>query len=251
MENLVSIIMPLYNGEKFIKITLESVLKQTYKNWELLITNDGSKDNSPKIVEEYAKKDKRIKLFNQINKGSAAARNNSLKEANGKYIVFLDSDDIWEDNFLEKQIKFLKEKNASLVFSSYKRINEDGKEILDPFIVPEKVGYKDLLNTCSLTCLTSIYDREKTGIVYFNEKLKSLRDDYVMWLTMLKKIDFAYGNKEILASYRIFSNSTTGKKFRVLKPQFLVYYKIEKLGLVRSLYYFINWIFISLKKYKK
>ena len=251
MKSLVSIIMPLYNGEKFIKITLESVLKQTYKNWELLITNDGSKDNSPKLVEEYAKKDERIKLFNQVNKGSAAARNNSLKEANGKYIVFLDSDDIWEDNFLEKQIKFLKEKNASLVFSSYKRINEDGKEILDPFIVPEKVGYKDLLKTCSLTCLTSIYDREKTGIIYFNEELKSLRDDYVMWLTMLKKVDFAYGNKEILASYRIFSNSTTGKKFKVLKPQFLVYYKIEKLGLIRSLYYFINWIFISLKKYKK
>lgn len=251
MENLVSIIMPLYNGEKFIKITLESVLKQTYKNWELLITNDGSKDNSPKIVEEYAKKDERIKLFNQINKGSAAARNNSLREAKGKYIVFLDSDDIWENNFLEEQIKFLEEKNASLVFSSYKRINEDGKEILDPFIVPEKIGYKDLLKTCSLTCLTSIYDREKIGIVYFNEKLKSLRDDYVMWLTILKKIDFAYGNKEILASYRIFSNSTTGKKFKVLKPQFLVYYKIEKLGLVKSLYYFINWIFISLKKYKK
>ena len=251
MENLVSIIMPLYNGEKFIKITLESVLKQTYKNWELLITNDGSKDSSPKIVEEYAKKDERIKLFNQINRGSAAARNNSLKEAKGKYIVFLDSDDIWEDNFLEKQIKFLKEKNASLVFSSYRRINEEGKEILDPFIVPEKVGYKNLLKTCSLTCLTSIYDREKTGIVYFNEKLKSLRDDYVMWLTMLKKIDFAYGNKEILARYRIFSNSTTGKKFKVLKPQFLVYYKIEKLGFIKSLYYFINWIFISLKKYKK
>lgn len=251
MENLVSIIMPLYNGEKFIKITLESVLKQTYKNWELLITNDGSKDSSPKIVEEYIKKDERIKLFNQINRGSAAARNNSLKEAKGKYIVFLDSDDIWEDNFLEKQIKFLKEKNASLVFSSYRRINEEGKEILDPFIVPEKVGYKNLLKTCSLTCLTSIYDREKTGIVYFNEELKSLRDDYVMWLTMLKKIDFAYGNKEILASYRIFLNSTTGKKFKVLKPQFLVYYKTERLGLIRSLYYFINWIFISLKKYKK
>lgn len=251
MENLVSIIMPLYNGEKFLKITLESVLKQTYKNWELLITNDGSKDNSPKIVEEYIKNNKRIKLFNQINKGSAAARNNSLKEAKGKYIVFLDSDDIWEDNFLEEQIKFLKEKNISLVFSSYRRINEDGKEILDPFIVPEKVSYKDLLKTCSLTCLTSIYDREKTGIIFFNEELKSLRDDYVMWLTMLKKIDFAYGNKEILASYRIFSNSTTGKKFKVLKPQFLVYYKIEKLGLIRSLYYFINWIFISLNKYKK
>ena len=251
MENLVSIIMPLYNGEKFIEITLNSVLKQRHKNWELLITNDGSKDNSPEIVKKYIEKDTRIKLFNQVNKGSAAARNNSLREAKGKYIVFLDSDDIWEENFLEEQIKFLEEKNASLVFSSYKRINEEGEEILDPFIVPDKVGYKDLLKTCSLTCLTSIYDREKTGIIYFNEELKSLRDDYVMWLTMLKKVDFAYGNKEILASYRIFSNSITGKKFKVLKPQFLVYYKIEKLGLVKSLYYFINWIFISLKKYKK
>ena len=251
MEDLVSIIMPLYNGEKFIKITLDSVINQTYKNWELLITNDGSKDNSQKIVEEYSNKDSRIKLFNQINKGSAAARNNSLKNANGRYIVFLDSDDIWDKNFLTEQIKFLKEKNASLVFSSYRRINEEEKEILSPYIVPEKVSYKDLLKTCSLTCLTSIYDRKKVDIIYFNEKMKSLRDDYVMWLEMFKKIDYAYGNKKVLASYRIFSNSTTGKKFKVLKPQFLVYYKIEKLGLVRSIYYFINWMFISLKKYKR
>lgn len=251
MEELVSIIMPLYNAEKYVGETIESVLSQTYKNWELLITNDGSKDNSSSIVERYINQDKRIRLFNQNNGGSAKARNNSLKYAQGKYIVFLDADDLWEKNFLEEQLKFLKENNYNLVFSSYKRINEEGKEILKPYIVPTKVSYKDLLKTCSLTCLTSIYNAENLGKIYFNENLKSLRDDFVMWLSILKKGEYAYGNPNILASYRIFKSSTTANKKKMIKPQFKVYYEMERLGLLRSLYYLFYWGYNGIKKYCK
>lgn len=251
MKELVSIIMPLYNAEKYIGKTIESVLNQTYDNWELLITNDGSIDRSSKIVEKYVIQDKRIKLFNQLNAGSAKARNNSLKYAKGRYITFLDADDIWENIFLEDQINYMQENNYSLVFSSYKRIDENGKEILSPYIVPSKVSYVDLLKTCSLSCLTSIYDSEKIGKVYFNENLKSLRDDFVMWLSILKKEEYAYGNPKVLASYRIFKFSTTANKKKMIKPQFKVYYEVEKLGLLKSLYYLFYWGYNGIKKYYK
>ena len=128
-QNLVSIITPMYNAEKYVGLTIDSVIAQTYKNWEMIIVNDGSKDNCAEIVKEYTQKDKRIKLINQPNAGSAAARNNALRNAVGQYICFLDTDDLWDNNFLEKQISFLKEKNAALVFSSYRRIDEKGDQI--------------------------------------------------------------------------------------------------------------------------
>ena len=167
------------------------------------------------------------------------------------YICFLDTDDLWDNNFLEKQISFLKEKNAALVFSSYRRIDEKGDQKLEPFIVPESVTYKALLKTCSISCLTALYDREQVGEQYFKDELKSLRDDFVFWLQALKKIKIAYGNIEILASYRVFANSTTGNKKKVIKPQFMVYYKVEKLGLIKSLYYLAHWAVNGFFKYRK
>ena len=110
---------------------------------------------------------------------------------------------------------------------------ESNKEILKPFIVPDKVDYKGLLKSCSISCLTAMFDKEKTGNV-FDESLRSMRDDFVFWLTLLKKIDYAYGNKEVLASYRVFTASTTGNKKKVMKPQFMVYYKLEKLGIIQT-----------------
>ena len=252
MQNeLVSIITPMYNSSRFVAKTIESVLAQTYQHWEMLIVNDGSNDNSADIVEEYTKKDNRIKLLHQTNAGSAAARNNALNKAKGKFIVFLDSDDIFNFNFLEKQINFLKRKNAAIVFSSYNRMNELGEMCLTPFIVPEKVSYKDILKTLPISCLTAMYDVEKIEKHFFRPELKSLRDDYVMWLEMLKKIDFAYGNKEILASYRVFANSTTGAKRKVIIPQFKVYYNVEKLGLIKSIYYLVHWAIAGFFKYNE
>ncbi|ATA68508.1 teichuronic acid biosynthesis glycosyl transferase [Capnocytophaga cynodegmi] len=250
-QNLVSIITPMYNASKYVEQTIDSVLSQTYTQWEMLIVDDGSKDNSSEIVEQYADKDNRIKLIRQNNVGSAAARNNALSKAQGRYICFLDSDDLLEPSFFEKQMTFLKQKKAGLVFASYKRIDENGNEKLNPFIVPDEVTYRSLLKTCPISCLTSIYDKKIVGEQFFKEELKSLRDDYVYWLEMLKKIKIAYGNKEVLASYRVFTSSTTGNKKKVIKPQFLVYYKIEKLGLFKSLYYLTHWAFNGFFKYKK
>lgn len=249
-NNLISIVTPIYNGEKYISQTIESVINQSYTDWEMIIVDDGSKDNSPEIIKRYIQKDKRVKLIHQSNAGSAAARNNALRNTQGQYICFLDADDILDKTFLERQIYFLRCKNAAIVYASYRRINENGQEILKPFIVPDKVSYKDLLKTCSISCLTTIFDKKRIGEVFFDETLKSMRDDYVFWLNLLKKIDYAYGNKEVLASYRVFTNSTTGNKSKVIKPQFLVYYKIEKLGLLKSIYYFINWAINGYFKYR-
>ncbi|WCT13170.1 glycosyltransferase family 2 protein [Mucilaginibacter jinjuensis] len=250
-RGLVSIVTPMYNGGRFVGQTIDSVINQTYPKWEMIVIDDGSKDNGPEIVREYIQKDSRIKLVSQPNGGSASARNNGIRLAQGQYIALLDSDDTWNPDFLEKQLKLMKEKNALLVYSSHTRIDEHSKEILRPFIVPEKINYRDLLKTCSISCLTGLYDTEKFGKVYLREDMKSLRDDYVYWLEIIKKVKTAYGNKEVLANYRILGFSASRKKKKVIAPHFKVLYKIEKVGLLPSLYYLTNWAVISYFKYKK
>ena len=239
----------MYNGEKFVSQTIKTVFCQTYTNWEMIIVNDGSKDKSPDIVSEFSKNDSRIRLINQSNGGSASARNNALKNANGRYICFLDSDDLWEPTFLEEQIDFITKNNAVIVSASYNRIDEQNNKILKPFIIPAKMNYSDILKTCSLSCLTTMYDKEKIGEVFFDESLKSMRDDHAFWLSLLKKTDCAIGNKKVLASYRMFVASTTANKKKVMRPQFNIYYKIENLGLIRSIYYFIHWAINGYIKY--
>ncbi len=251
MTDLVSIITPLYNSERFVAATIESVLAQTYQHWEMIVIDDGSTDNSARIVTEYATRDPRIKLFSQPNAGSAAARNNGIRRAIGRYIALLDSDDLWEPNFLEEQIALLTEKNAALVCSSHKRIDENGKECLQPFRAPQRMTYNDLLKTCSISCLTGLYDSSKFGKIYLNEDFRTLRDDHIYWLTIAKKAGEAFGNQQILASYRMRSNSVSYSKRKVIIPQFRVYYESEKLGFWRSLYYLMHWAWNGYKKYRK
>jgi teichuronic acid biosynthesis glycosyltransferase TuaG len=241
----------MYNGGRFVAQTIESVLNQSYTNWEMIIIDDGSKDEGPAKVKEYADNDTRIQLFSQSNGGSAAARNNGIRKAKGQYIGLLDADDTWNPNFLEKQLSLMKEKNASLVYSSHTRIDENSMECLKPFIVPKKITYEDLLKTCYISCLTGLYDIEKFGKVYLREDMRSLRDDYVYWLEIIKKVKVAYGNQDVIANYRILETSASRKKRNVIFPHFKVLYKIEKLGLIRSLYYLSNWAVISYFKYKK
>lgn len=253
IQNLVSIITPMYKGADFIGEAIRSVQAQTYPNWEMIIVDDCSPDDGAGIAEvkKYAEKDKRIKLIaSPVNKGSSGARNIALHEAQGRYITFLDSDDIWSPAFLESQLNFMKEKNAVIVTASYHRINEQGIQVLQPFIVPEKVNYWDILKSNPISCLTTIYDRKVVGKRYFKEELKSLRDDYAFWLEILRnKVDYAYGNPGILASYRLVSTSVTRNRKKLIKPQFLIYYKVENLGLLRSIYYFMSWAIRSVLKY--
>jgi teichuronic acid biosynthesis glycosyltransferase TuaG len=251
IEGLVSIVTPLFNGGKYIHETIESVINQTYSNWEMLIINDGSTDNSAKIAEQFTIKDSRIKLFGQSNAGSAAARNNGLRRANGQYIALLDADDLWDPIFLEEQIRFLKSKNAVLVFASHRRIDDRSVECLQPFIVPDKITYNDLLQTCSVSCLTALYDVSRFGKFYLNEALGSYRDDYVLWLTIIKKAGVFYGNKKILASYRMLQGSATRNKKKIIIPQFMVYYKNEKMSFLKSIYYSLHWAIRGYAKYRK
>jgi glycosyltransferase involved in cell wall biosynthesis len=246
-SKLVSIITPSYNSEKFISETIKSVLNQTYKNWEMLITDDGSTDNSYEIINKICEKDSRIKLFSIKNAGPAVARNNSIKHAKGKYVAFLDSDDLWFSEFLSKSINCIS-KSEGFVFSSYKRCNEITlKEQYKDFIVPKKVTYMDILKTNSISCLTAFIDIEKLGKEYMPEVL--YRQDMGLWLKYLKKINYAKGIKETLAIYRIRDNSHSRNKKKLLKPQWYFYRHVENLSFITSIYIMIVWAYRGFKKY--
>lgn len=248
-EQLVSIVTPMYNGEKYVALTIESVLAQTYPHWEMLIVNDGSKDRGAEIVAAYAAKDPRIQLIHQENGGSASARNNGIRQAKGRYLCLLDSDDLWEPHFLSSQLQLLAQKQCLLVYGSHKRINEAGEECLKPFLAPSKETYRKLLYANSISCLTAMYDRSVYGTFFLNESLRSVRDDYAFWLSILKKVGVAYGNPKILGSYRVMANSTTGNKKKLIKPHFLFLYRVEKLGLLPSILYTCTWALSGIIKY--
>lgn len=222
-EGLVSIITPCYNGAKYISETIDSVIAQTYPKWEMIIVDDGSKDNSADIVREYEAKDERIHLIQQKNAGSAAARNNGIRQCNGQYIALLDADDLWKPDFLKKQIVFMKKRKAVCVFCSYERIDGHSKQILHPTIAKKKIMTKDMRVMNHIGCLSGLYDSSKHGKIYLREELKSLRDDYAYWYDIVALEDAAYGNPEILASYRVLDTSTTGNKKKLIKKQYQFY----------------------------
>jgi len=244
---LVSIITPSYNSTLFIKETIESVLNQTYKNWEMIIVDDDSTDKSQEIVALYASKDDRIKLLiNVENLGAAQSRNRAIKEAKGDYIAFLDSDDIWFADKLEKQISLMERNDIFLSYTSYNTMNETGK-VVGVFPVKEKVTYNDLLKTSSIGTLTTVYNAKELGKFYFEEVG---HEDYVMKLQILKKIDFAQGIKEPLANYRIVRKSLSSNKFQAASWQWHIYRKVEKLSLVKSIYYFVYYTYHGIFKYQ-
>ena len=235
----ISIIVPMYNAEKFIGKTIESVLAQTYQNWEMLIMNDVSTDNSLAIVSVYAKKDERIKIVNtEKNVGVVKGRNFLIDLASGKYIAFLDADDYWHNEKLEKQIKFMKEKNASISCTEYTRVKENEEKIND-VIIKEEISYNDMLKNNYLGCLTVMYDAEKIGKRYFKELEKN--EDYVLWLEIVKDVNTIYGLKENLAYYRVLDNSRSSNKVKTAKVRWEIYRKIEKLSLLKSIYYFLHY----------
>lgn len=245
----VSVITPAYNAERYILQTIESVQRQTFPYWQMIIIDDGSTDSTAHIVREITKQDSRVVLLQQSNAGSAAARNYGIRTAIGRYIALLDADDLWDECFLEKQLHFMKEKNALLVYSSYKRIDENSKECLKPFICRASITYKQMLITNHIACLTGLYDTSQFGKIYLREELKSIRDDYAYWLDIIKLVGIAYGNREILASYRVISNSTTGKKIKLIKAQFLFYYRYLKLGIFKSIFNTLYWAIAGFFKF--
>lgn len=251
-EPLVSIITPAYNAERFIGETIESVLKQTYPHWEMIIVDDKSTDRTVEIVESYVKQDSRIKLIQlEKNSGSAVARNTAMDNAKGRYLAFLDSDDLWMEEKLEKQLKFMQENDIAFSFTKYVRMKENGELTNAISKAPKRVGYHQLMKHCVIGCLTVMIDREKVG----EERMVNIRtrQDYAFWLSLMKKGFDAYGLPEVLAKYRLVENSISSNKLKAAKQNWYVYYHIEKQGLLKSLWYFAHYACISvfnLLKYK-
>ncbi|KAA6310586.1 putative teichuronic acid biosynthesis glycosyltransferase TuaG, partial [termite gut metagenome] len=221
IKDLVSIITPTYNSSQFIKETINSILNQSYTNWELLITDDCSTDNSIEIISQYAQQDSRIKLFClSENSGAGIARNNSIKYAKGRFIAFCDSDDKWLPEKLEKQVAFMLKHEYALVYSSYFTCTENGKLEGKVLCRPE-VSYYDLVKENCIGCLTAMYDTKRLGKIYMPTIRK--RQDWALWLITLKQCRYAYGILDPLAIYRLRRNSLSSNRLNLISYNIKIY----------------------------
>ena len=244
---LVSIIMPNYNGAKYIKETLDSVLTQTYTNWEVLFVDDYSSDNSIDIVNSY--NEPRFKVFrNEKNKGAAASRNYALREAKGKWIAFLDADDLWLPDKLEKQLEFMTKNDYHFSCTSYEHIDENSNPLGVKVVSPKKIGRRKMYRYCYLGCLTVMYDAELVGLIQVDERLKS-RNDYAMWLKVSKHC-VCYYLDAVLAKYRIRTKSLSHSGLKKsIRNQYRLFRIGENMCAVRALYHtFVNLLFGVMKK---
>jgi len=249
MSNLVSIITPTFNSAKYITETIQSVQNQTHENWEMILVDDCSSDNTVDLIKDFIANDNRIQLYQlDSNSGPAVARNKGIENVKGKYMTFLDADDIWFDDFLESSIKTIQTTGVHFVFSSYKRSDESLNFIYSDFIVPQKVTYTDILKSNSISCLTAFLDIKTLG-----KKTMPLirkRQDMGLWLQYLKEIPFAYGIQEPKAIYRIRENSLSRKKSNLIKYQWQFYREVEKLNIFQSVYYMLHWMCRGFMKYR-
>lgn len=244
-EKLVSIIMPTYNCAKFIGKTIETVIKQTYKNWELVIVDDCSKDNTEEIVNDYINTDKRIKYYRfSTNQGAAKARTKAMELANGNYMAFLDSDDLWEEDKLEKQIKFMEENDYNFTCTAYEQIDEKGNLLNKVIKTKKKANYNRILLDCPVGNSTVMYNVDKLG--KFEVPNIRKRNDDALWLQILKKEKYIYGMNEVLMKYRIRSNSISSNKIDLIKYHWQLYRKIEHLSIICSIFHICYWGIIKI-----
>ncbi|WP_163398641.1 glycosyltransferase family 2 protein [Flavobacterium fluviatile] len=245
MSELVSIITPTYNAEKYIRETLQSVLNQSYQNWEMILADDASTDTTVAIIEEFAQKDNRIRLFKlPENNGNGFARNAALEKASGKYIAYLDADDLWFREKLEKQIQFLKTNNLHFTFSFYDSIDEEGNALNRRVESPNPLTYKQVFFCNYVGNLTAIYDADYFGKIILETSQK--RQDWRIWLTILEQIKTAKPVPESLAFYRIRKNSVSSSKFKLIKHNFGVYREFHGHNFVFSVLLMIRFLYTQL-----
>jgi teichuronic acid biosynthesis glycosyltransferase TuaG len=242
---LVSIITPSYNSEKFISETIQSVQNQTHQNWEMIIVDDCSSDNTVSVIEKFIEKEDRIRLI-QLDKNSGAgiARETALSNAKGAYIAFLDADDLWKPVKLEKQLQFLKENKSHFTFSFYDCIDEQGNALNRIVEAPRNLSYRQLFFCNYVGNLTGIYEVNYFGKIAISATRK--RQDWMVWLTILKKIKSAKPVPESLALYRIRDNSLSASKVDLLKHNFAVYRNFHGFCYVSSLFIMIGFLFTQL-----
>jgi glycosyltransferase involved in cell wall biosynthesis len=212
----------------------------------MIIVDDKSQDNTVEIIEQYIRLNTNIKLIKlDKNIGQVMARNEAIKNAKGKYIAFLDSDDIWLPDKLQMQVQFMTDNNLVFSYSSYDIIDQ-GSNYLSTFYTKKFINYEELLKTNVIGCLTVIYNVEKLGKLY----MKNIgHEDYVLWLEILKKIPYTMGIDKPLASYRIAAKSVSSNKFKAALWQWKIYRKVENIGLLKSIYYFVHYLYYGIKKH--
>ncbi len=245
----ISIITPVYNCEKLIEKTIECVLNQTYKNWEWLLVDDCSPDDSAIIIKKYAKNDNRIKYFKlSENSGAAVARNKALAESTGRFVAYLDADDLWKNDKLEKQVKFMLENQYSFTCTDYEKITETGNSLNKIIKIPKKVDYNLFLRNTIIQTVGVMVDTKLTGKELLKMPNIRRRQDAATWCQLLKNGHDCYECPENLSYYRIVTNSLSSNKFKAIKMNWYWYRKIEKLSLWKACYCFIGYAFNGVRK---
>lgn len=246
---LVSIVVPVYNAEKFLADTIGSVQTQTYDNWELLLVDDCSSDKSVGIIEKYQKDDKRIKLISmKHNSGAALSRNAGIDKATGQYLAFLDADDLWAKNKLETQIAFMQKNDYAFTYTDYEFADESGISTGKRVVVPSSITYRKALKNHIIWTSTVIVDLMKVS-----KDIASMPDvrrgqDAATWWKILRHVGSAYGINEVLSFYRRTTASLSANKLKAMKRTWYLFTKVEKLGLVKSAYNFMWYGYNAVKK---
>lgn len=229
----VSVITPVYNVASVIERTLDSMLMQNYKDLEIVLVDDCSKDNSAEIIAKYTAKYSNILYYKQEqNGGAAVARNTALKLANGRYVAFLDSDDLWCESKIEKQLAFMKDKDAAISCTAMDCIDEDGKPLNSVREVRERISYKFLLKNTMISTSTVMIDRNKTGD--FQMPLRRGGQDYATWLMLMRNGTYCWGLNEVLSHYRVMSNSLSSNKWKSIKQVWQIQTQDEGLNCIKA-----------------
>lgn len=249
MEDKVTVVTPTWNSAKYIRETIESVQAQTYQNWEMIIVDDCSTDNTVEIVKHIAAQDSRIKMYClSKNQGAALARNRAIEESTGRYIAFLDADDLWKKNKIERQIQFMQNNNYAFSCTSYEIINDEGIKTNKIIHIPTKVNYKkylvyNILQTIGIMIDTKIIDKQIISMPNVR-----ISEDAATWLKILKKYDYCYGLDENLAEYRRRKGSLSSNKFISIQYAWNLYRNLEKLPLYLSIYCFLRYAILAIIK---
>lgn len=247
-DGLLSIIIPVYNAEKYIGTTLNSIYEQTYKNFEIILVDDCSSDNSAGIIKEEMNGHPEIVYhLQEKNMGAAVARNTALSIAKGRYVAFLDSDDIWKPEKTEKQLRLLEEKDGAFSFTAIEMIDDNGEIVKKKRKVKEKVNYKFLLHNTMIPTSSVIIDRNKTGD--FTMPLRRSGQDYATWLQLLRDGTIAYGINEALVQYRVGHKSLSSNKFKSIKQVWEIQTRDEHINKFSAFFNVICFGFNALKKY--
>lgn len=244
----VSVITPIYNAERFLRETLDSILTQTYKDIEIVLVDDCSKDASATIIREYSEKhDNILYHLQEKNMGAAVARNTALQLATGRYVAFLDSDDLWEPEKVQRQIDLMRQENAAICFTAIDMVDETGKQIKSKRPVKRQVDYRFLLHNTMLATSSIVVDRKLLGD--FRMPLRRSGQDYATWLQLMRNGAIAYGIDEALVHYRVSSGSLSSNKFKSIKQVWEIQTKDENISKPAALFHVFCFCLNAFKKY--